>query len=176
MEKIDGTKYKISSFGEIMNSETGQPLKTFTDSKGYLKVGLWVEGKYHQFYVHRLVAEAFLEKPKGVDEKLLCVKHKDFNKLNNYVGNLEWDTFSSIVKDAHKNEIYKQHLESLKKKVVMIDRMNCSEIVFDSILEASIYLKSIKEGLPEVFAIRANISRALNKSGATAYGYTWEER
>ena len=175
-EKIGRTKYKVSSFGEIINGDTGVPLKTIRDAKGYLKVALLIDGKYHQFYVHRLVAEAFLEKPKDVDEKMLCVKHKDFNKENNYVGNLEWGTFSSIIKEAHKREIYKDHLDNLKKKILMIDKLNCREIEFKSLLEAAMYLKTAKEGLPDVFSIRANISVALYSKSHMAYDYYWEER
>lgn len=176
MKAIGNGKYKVSSFGEILNAETGAAVKVFHDAKGYQKVTLSIDGKQHQFYVHRLVAEAFLDKPQGVDGKMLCVKHKDFNKDNNYVGNLEWDTFSSIVKDAHRREIYKDHLENLKKKIMMIDRLNCKEIEFNSLLEAAMYLKSIHEDLPNVFAIRANISTALYSKTHLAYGYNWEER
>lgn len=176
MQKIEGTKYQVSSFGDIINSETGKKLTPFRDSKGYLKVALWFDGKYHQFYVHRLVAEAFLEKPLNIDEDMLCVKHKDFNKENNWVGNLEWDTFSRIVKDAHTKDIYKEHLENLKKKILMVDKLNCKEIEFKSLLEAAMYLKSIKEDLPDVFAIRANISTALYSKSHMAYDYYWEER
>lgn len=176
IERIEDTKYAVTNFGEIINQETGNVISTFQDKKGYLKVNLFFDGKYHQFYVHRLVAEAFLEKPEGIDEKLLCVKHKDYDKTNNFVGNLEWDTFSKIVKDAHKNDIYKNHLASLKKGLIMIDLLNMKEVEFKSLLEAAMYLKSIKDGMPEVFAIRANISSALSSKTHMAYGYYWKEK
>lgn len=52
----------------------------------YLTVSLWKNGKHYLRYVHRLVAIAFIENPKGYPE----VNHIDEDKLNNEVYNLEW--------------------------------------------------------------------------------------
>ena len=173
IERIGDTKYAITSNGEVINTETGSLLSQFKDKKGYLKVMLYHDNKYHQYYVHRLVAEAFIDKPIGSGR--LCVKHLDFDKTNNYFGNLEWDSFSNIIEDAHNKKIYKNHLSSLKKKILMIDRLNCSEVEFKSLLEAAIYLKSINDDLPDVFAIRSNISTALSSKSHMAYNYFWKE-
>ena len=64
----------------------GKILKPFTTKNGYLQVCLWKNGKVKTFYVHRLVAEAFLPNPNNLTE----VNHKDENKLNNNAENLEW--------------------------------------------------------------------------------------
>jgi hypothetical protein len=61
-------------------------LKTFTAGCGYCAVGLAVKGQVSKRYVHRLVASAFIENPCGLPE----VNHKDSNKSNNAVTNLEW--------------------------------------------------------------------------------------
>lgn len=53
---------------------------------GYLMVGLHKEATEKYFFVHRLVASAFLENPQGFNE----VNHKDENKRNNRADNLEW--------------------------------------------------------------------------------------
>lgn len=62
---------------------------------GYLTIG----ANEKRFYVHRLVAEAYLEKP---SEKHTQVNHKDGNKSNNHVDNLEWITPSENIRHAHK--------------------------------------------------------------------------
>ena len=176
IKRIEGTSYMVSSEGDIINEFTNHHVLATKDSKGYLKVTMRTGGRgVIQRYVHRLVAEAFIPKPQGIPENQLCVKHKDFNKENNCVDNLEWDTFHNILKDAHKEKIYKNHLNDLRKKIVMIDRLNCREVQFNSLIEAAMYLKSIKEDLPDVFAIRANISTALNNENCTAYNYYWKE-
>lgn len=60
------------------------------NSKGYIRVVFTVNGKRKSFAVHRLVAEAFIPNPNNLPE----VNHKDENKSNNSVNNLEWCTRS----------------------------------------------------------------------------------
>ena len=64
----------------------GRILKLKTNNQGYLLVTLCKNGKGKTFTVHRLVAEAFLPNTDNLPE----VNHKDENKLNNNVDNLEW--------------------------------------------------------------------------------------
>lgn len=68
---------------------------------GYLTVGLSRNGKAKHFYVHRLVAEAFIPNPHDLPE----VNHKDLNKTNNTVDNLEWSTHSGNKKHAVRNGV-----------------------------------------------------------------------
>lgn len=53
---------------------------------GYVQIRLCKDNHYTHLYVHRLVAEAFIENPQNLPE----VNHKDENKQNNCVDNLEW--------------------------------------------------------------------------------------
>jgi len=62
--------------------------KLSTDKGGYLVVTLYSKNKSKQFKVHRLVASAFIDNP----ENKKCVNHKDGNKKNNNISNLEWCT------------------------------------------------------------------------------------
>ena len=64
----------------------GRILKPGTNTCGYLQVSLYKNGKEKIFYVHRLVAEAFIPNPNNLPE----VNHRDENKQNNSVENLEW--------------------------------------------------------------------------------------
>lgn len=61
-------------------------LKPLNHSNGYLEVCLSNNGNQKRFYIHRLVAQAFISNPKNLPE----VNHKDENKHNNFASNLEW--------------------------------------------------------------------------------------
>ena len=80
--------YQGSNLGRVKSIKFGKEriLKTFKNKDGYLQVGLWKNNKRKIFLVHRLVAQAFLDNPNNLPE----VNHKDENKLNNVVSNLEW--------------------------------------------------------------------------------------
>lgn len=80
--------YLVTTWGRVYNTETGQFLKPYSHYKGYLRVDLFnADGKRH-FKVHRLVANAFIPNPDGKPQ----VNHKDGNKHNNSITNLEWVT------------------------------------------------------------------------------------
>lgn len=76
--------YEISDEGQVRNIKTKRILKP-SSVNGYLKVTLRKNNKGYSKYLHRLVAEAFLE---GEGE----VNHKDGNRANNSIENLEWVT------------------------------------------------------------------------------------
>jgi hypothetical protein len=85
---IEGRNYYISNYGNV-KTDRGL-IKPYSDRDGYLRFG--VNGK--TFGVHRLVAELFIS-----DEDLsLEVNHKDFDRSNNYVENLEWVTHTENVR------------------------------------------------------------------------------
>lgn len=79
--------YEVSTTGHIRRLDSSDFLKPCLRN-GYLCVSLWRGNKGKTLYVHRLVAEAFLPKKEGFN----IVNHKDEDKLNNRVGNLEWCT------------------------------------------------------------------------------------
>lgn len=101
--------YEVSNFGRArsldrwvkgkngsMQFKKGRILKPAPTKDGYFRVGLYKNGKVKNFRVNRLVAEAFLEIPEELRHlkgtRYLQVNHKDENKLNNCVSNLEWCT------------------------------------------------------------------------------------
>lgn len=86
--------YEVSSYGRVRSLDhlsslgervKGRVLKSHTAGRGYLSVGLH-NGKKKDFYIHRLVASAFIPNP----DNLLQVNHKDEDKTNNHADNLEW--------------------------------------------------------------------------------------
>lgn len=95
--KCDPT-YQISNLGNILHN--GNPIKGFSDGRGYLKIRI----KGRNFKVHRLVAITFLGKP----YKRTIVNHKNCNKHDNRVDNLEWCTVSQNIKHAWDNGCFPQ--------------------------------------------------------------------
>ena len=86
-EITDFPKYLIDTDGNIYNKRTNKKLKISDNGRGYKKVGLYTEeGKMVNKYIHRLVAETFIDNPNNLSE----VNHIDEDKSNNCVDNLEW--------------------------------------------------------------------------------------
>ena len=92
--------YEVSNYGRVRNKKTKKFLTQHDNGNGYLFVCLWVNNKSKREYVHRLVALTFIPNP---DNKP-TVNHKDEDKQNNYVENLEWMTYKE-------NNNYRTHIE-----------------------------------------------------------------
>lgn len=91
--------YQVSNFGRVKSFREGTKfgkqkeyiLKPWLINTGYHAVMLYKEDRTkHKYQLHRLVAETFIPNP----DNLPCVNHKDENKTNNKVSNLEWCTYS----------------------------------------------------------------------------------
>lgn len=96
--------YEVSSQGRVKNAKTERILKTWSSGlSGYTKVELSKGGKAKPFFVHRLVAEAFLPNP---DKRKSQIDHINFVRTDNRVSNLEWVTPEENIRRmwAHKHE------------------------------------------------------------------------
>lgn len=125
MKTIKGfSNYQIDECGNVYN-KNGIKLKQERTRNGYLRVSLCNDKvKHKKFLVHRLVAQAFIPNPLNLPQ----VNHKDENKTNNCVNNLEWCTPAYNLnhsKVINKASIAKYH------KIRCID----TGIVYDSIKE-----------------------------------------
>ena len=88
--------YQISNYGEVKSLEKKagfstrkeKILKQHLDKDGYVKVYLCKNNKVKFLSVHRLIAEAFIPNPNNFPQ----INHKDENKQNNKIENLEWCT------------------------------------------------------------------------------------
>ena len=76
----------VSGKGNGTRFQKGRILKPFVSNNGYMRVNIKIDGKQIKKSVHRLVAQAFLPNPKN----LPMVNHKDCNRKNNHVENLEF--------------------------------------------------------------------------------------
>lgn len=93
------TKYIVSDDGDVVNAKTNYTLAKTLTKKGYQKVGIVMNGKIYNRTIHRLVAKAFIPNPEGK----LTVNHKDGDKHNNHVSNLEWMTNRENIHHAWEN-------------------------------------------------------------------------
>ena len=88
MKKINGTNCYITKDGRVINEEGH--VKSTRLKNGYEQVELYFKElrKANHYGVHRIVATYYISNPEMKPE----VHHKDFNKLNNHVDNLQWVT------------------------------------------------------------------------------------
>lgn len=154
-------EYIISSNGEIFCSIDNKrmlkniPTKKSTrkDKYGYERVMLYKNQKKYYKQVHRLVAENFIPNPNNLPQ----VNHKDGNKLNNNVNNLEWVSCSENI-----NHAYDTGLRNDRYKVMQYDKNENLINIFESELDA---LR--KTGIKHI----NEVTRGIRK---TAGGYIWK--
>jgi len=111
---IEKTKiYEVSDMGNVRSVERTDRLNRIKKSKllkkrinnmGYYYVSLFYNNKKHNELVHRLVADEFLNKKENKN----IVNHKDGNKLNNNINNLEWCNQKENIEHSWKNNFSKR--------------------------------------------------------------------
>ena len=151
--------YEVSDMGRVKSLWYGKDriLKPGKSGMGYLKVGLCKAGNLKQLLVHRLVAEAFIPNPNNLE----TVNHKDEDKTNNEISNLEWMSMKDNINYGTHN---KRVAESLSNQVQMFDKKTGELLgTFPSTHEAK-----------RVTGIaQQNISSCCNGKKKSAGGYVW---
>ncbi|MBQ1495847.1 MAG: HNH endonuclease [Bacilli bacterium] len=97
--------YQVSSLGRIRNKNTNHIMKQMINDRGYCQTSLMISGKKKTFKVHQLVASAFLTD----------VNHKDGNKTNNNIDNLEYCSRKQNIIHSWQNGLSKPH--DTRKKI-----------------------------------------------------------
>lgn len=120
--------YEVSNIGNVRSldrqvlsgdrtiNRKGKQLKHIEDKHGYVYVCLAKEGIQHQRFIHVLVAEAFLSKP----EIKVEVNHKDGDKRNNTVDNLEWVTHEENIAHSFRTGLHKIHSREFMSEISKI--------------------------------------------------------
>lgn len=105
--------YQVSNMGRVRSFKRGKVrvLKPNTNKRGYLHVVLSKNNSLKTLRIHRLVAQAFLPNPNNLPQ----VNHKDEDKTNNIVTNLEYC-------DAKYNSNYGTRNEKISKIILQIDK------------------------------------------------------
>lgn len=168
--------YQVSNFGRVRSLDrivngnwknpnikrNGKILKINILPSGYCRVLLSKDGKTKLHYVHRLVATAFIPNPNNYP----CVNHKDENKQNNCVENLEWCT-----------QKYNNNYRNRQKKIA---KKNTNGKMSKPVLQYDLQGNFIKEW-PSIMEIERQlgfdqgyISNCCNGKYKTAYGYIWK--
>ena len=180
--------YQASNTGKIRSTlYRGKPriheLKAQDNGTGYLIVNLVVNKVVKHYLVHRLVAMAFLEKPNNCD----FVNHKDENKKNNNVDNLEWCTksYNTIYYLNYDENRKKEYAKRFGKTSPMIKHI--PKKYFQKVIQSTKEGQLVKEwnnatevSLATNFLIE-NILSVCKKNAKTdkvrkytVYGYVWE--
>lgn len=99
--------YEVSNKGRVKTllGKEGYNLKISLNKSGYYKASLSKAGKATTCLIHVLVAKAFIPNVKGKP----TVNHKDGNRVNNNVENLEWATYSENLQHAYETGLRKRH-------------------------------------------------------------------
>ena len=128
--------HEVSNFGRIRSKDRyvsrnntdllkkGQFITLNVTPKGYLRFQITSHGKRNNLLVHRAVAESFIGPPPQEDYQ---INHKDGDKKNNHISNLEWVTQSENMNHAYENDLK----QSCPKYLVECEELNLCTIGMD---------------------------------------------
>lgn len=160
--------YEANRDGQIREVKTKKKVAQWLDKDGYLLATL----SGHLYRVHRLIALTFISNPNN----LPVINHKNFNKSDNHVANLEWVTYSENSKHSftgnHRDESKINWMKKVqpiaakasKTKVAQYDLQNNLLNVYNSQREAS----------EKTGTCRSSITRCVTGHRKTAGGYKWK--
>lgn len=161
--------YQVSNLGRIKSVRKNMILSPFINTRGRYQARFKVKGKIARPFIHRLVAEAFIPNPNNLPE----INHKDENKLNNNVSNLEWCTTKYNSNYGTRNK----RIGESNRKNGTYDRQakERSYIINQYDLNGNFIKqwKSATEIQRSIGYLKSNILRCCHGKTKTAYGYKW---
>lgn len=167
-KKIQGyDNYLISNCGKVINSKKNKMMKQYKDKDGYYRVALSKDNKTKCWFVHRLVANAFIPNINS----LPMINHKNEIKGDNRVENLEWCT-------AKYNTNYGTCLERRSKTIKgkLLNRVDCSKKVKQFNIDGTFIKEynSMMEASRITGVNRSNICLCCRNKIKQAKGYIWK--
>ena len=167
--------YEISSLGRIksfpVKHRTWERISSgYKKTNGYIGVTLCKNGKTQAFFVHRLVADAFVPNPNK--ESFTEVNHKDEDKSNNRANNLEWcDTLYNNTYGGRLERVQESHIKSLscraRKRIAQYTKDGTLVAIHESIRAAN---RSLGKSEKSTSIYQSLIHR---NNQYYAYGYKW---
>lgn len=151
--------YKVSNTGKIISLKNNKKriIKLFDNHYGYLCVILTKNNNIKSKKVHRLVAEAFISNPNNYP----CVNHKDENRYNNNINNLEWCSYSY-------NNCYGNRIQKVNKKMAKsVNQYNLNGKFLKEWESASQIQR-------ELGYFANGICNCCNGKNKTSHGYIWK--
>lgn len=174
--------YEISNFGKVkslsrniynlknkkFNRKTKEKiLNCVSNKKGYLTIQLYKNGKQKQYFVHRLVAQAFINNFQNKPQ----INHIDGNKKNNKVDNLEW--VSNLENNKHSWLIGLRtnntvcHKNNKDKRLTSIIQYSLNGLILKK-------WNCINDVTKKYGYNHSNIIACCKNKRATAYGFVWK--
>lgn len=117
-------RFEISTYGRLRNKITHNIYKLDILSSGYCSVRTTLGSRNNKIHIliHKAVAYTFLSNKDDLPE----VNHKDGNKTNNYIENLEWCT-------SHENQQHKYDAGLFNKKLISGENNHCAKLTEDDV-------------------------------------------
>lgn len=139
-------KLEISTLGRVRSRmRDGRILKQQPDKKGYLRVSVTINREKRTMKVHREVARAFIPNPENLDQ----VNHKDGDKKNNSVDDLEWVSCLENARHAIREGLWgnvfaasKRANEAKETPIISVDIVTGERRRFKSVSEAERFFES----------------------------------
>ena len=155
--------YQVSNRGRVKSLWFGKENILKPGScRGYLHIGLSKNGEYKQYMVHRLVAQAFLSNPNN----LSVINHKDENKTNNSIENLEWCDHKYNINFGTRNQRCAEKMTNGKLSKPVLQYEKSGEFVRE--------WKSTRDVQRNLGFANSSISRCCNGKLKTSYGFIWK--
>lgn len=165
--------YQINEKGELFNLKTKRYLKGSLDKDGYkIYTIMMTDGIHHKsIKAHRLVAQYFLDNPEQLPE----VNHKDRNKLNNNVENLEWISHNDNVEHWRKTEKFATDVPLNDDRPSMLNKGKCpvGQYTLEGVFIAQ--YESYTQAQKQTGIRSGNISLAARGKRHTAGGFIWKD-